>query len=240
MNYSKSKEFEHIYRGLKLSHHPFSRMLKYLSWCFRDVDFHNKSVLDIGGGNGIYSYYSRYKGSSSALNLEPFASGSTKFDLDEGEAIGQLSISVRNETIQDFNSTKKFDVIILHDSINHLDEAMFEKIHTDKSKFSDYKKLVNKIIGLLSDDGVIVITDCSSKNFWGDVGLKSPFAPTIDWYLHQRPQLVEKLFENHAFKSKLRWSPFKRFGYFGRLLSLLGYIPSYFMQSHFNLILRKK
>ena len=41
----------------------------------------------------------------------------------------------------------------------------------------------------------------------------------------------------HMTQVKLRWSPFKRFGVFGRLLSKIGMVPSYFMQSHFNLVL---
>ena len=240
MNQNRIEEFKRIYHNLKLSHHPFHRMMRYLDWCFEGVDFRDKSVLDIGGGNGIYSFYSRLKGSSSVLNLEPFAAGSTIFDFDGTEAIDNLSISVSNQTIQDFSSNEKFDVIILHDSINHLDELMFEKIDQDKNKFSEYKKLVNKIVSLLTSDGLIVVTDCSKRNFWGDLGLKSPFAPTIDWHLHQTPQLVEKLFEDHLVKTKLRWSPFKRFGYFGRVVSQLGFIPSYFMQSHYNLLIKKK
>ena len=50
-------------------------MKKYLDWCFRGVNFESKNVLDIGGGNGIYSFYS-IAWTNKAVG-EPFASGST-------------------------------------------------------------------------------------------------------------------------------------------------------------------
>lgn len=239
MNKEKIKEFELLYNNLKLSHHNFRRMLTYLSWCFDGIDFNGKSVLDIGGGNGIYSFYSKLKGASSVLNLEPFSAGSTTFNLEGVEMIDNLKISINNKTIQDFKMNKSYDIIILHDSINHLDENIFKNIHQDKDKFKEYKKLISKIVKLLSINGQIVITDCSRRNFWGDLGLKNPFAPSIDWHLHQRPTLVLKLFENYNFEKKIRWSPFKRFGLFGYFISSLGFIPSYFLQSHFNICISK-
>ena len=239
MNKEKIKEFELLYNNLKLSHHNFRRMMTYLSWCFDGIDFNGKSVLDIGGGNGIYSFYSKLKGASSVLNLEPFSAGSTTFNLEGVEIIDNLKISINNQTIQDFKMNKSYDIIILHDSINHLDENIFKSIHQDEDKFKEYKKLISKIVKLLSINGQILITDCSRRNFWGDLGLKNPFAPTIDWHLHQRPTLVLKLFENHNFEKKIRWSPFKRFGLFGYFISSLGFIPSYFLQSHFNICISK-
>lgn len=229
--------FRELYYDLELSHHPFVRMHEYLKWCFKGVEFKDKSILDIGGGNGIYSFYARYKGARYALNLEPFAAGSSKFNFDSIDPKNQLYIEVLGQTIQEYHSNKKFDVIIMHDSVNHLDESVFQKIQKDDTAFNTYKKLINKVLEFLSPQGTIIITDCSSNNFWGDLKLKNPFAPTIDWHLHHPPFLVKKLFEDYRFDSKLRWSPFKRFGFFGRFLSKFGWFPSYFMQSHFNLIL---
>ena len=53
------KDFEELHEELNLSHHKLKRSLAYLDWCFKGVDFKNKTVLDIGGGNGIYSFYAR-------------------------------------------------------------------------------------------------------------------------------------------------------------------------------------
>lgn len=236
-NKKKLELFQNIFLKLNLNHHPYKRMKKYLDWCFKGVNFKNKEVLDIGGGNGIYSYYSMSRGANYALNLEPFESGSTFYssnlDIDN-----PLKIETINNTIQNFSSTKKFDIIILHDSINHLNEPLFEHLHQNQNSYSSYVKLINKICSHLKETGIIIITDCSRYNFWGSFGIKNPFAPSIEWNLHQSPYLVLSLFKGNFIKYKLRWSPFKRFGQFGYFLSKFGKIPSYFLQSHYNIIIK--
>ena len=122
---SKSK-FKSLYLKMNLSHHPFNRMNKYLEWCFKDVVFENKNVLDIGGGNGIFSYYSKYKGAKEVINLEPFSDGSTFFDFSNQRINSQLEIHVKKVILQEFKTNEKFGIIILHDSINHLDESLFD------------------------------------------------------------------------------------------------------------------
>ena len=233
-------EFKQIHGDLNLSHHPIKRSYNYLRWAFKGVDFKNKSVLDIGGGNGIYSYYSRFKGAKKAINLEPFEAGSKNVIINSKDVKEKLKIELINQTIQEFHTKEKFDVIILHDSINHLDEPIYSEIHQNKNDFKKYSLLVKKISDLLNNSGKIIVTDCSRYNFWGMLGFKSPFAPSIKWNLHQSPKLIKKLFESKGFnKFTIRWTPFKRFGYFGRLISVFGITPSFFMQSHFNIIIQK-
>tara|TARA_B100001059_G_scaffold102681_1_gene102424 strand:+ start:4929 stop:5654 length:726 start_codon:yes stop_codon:yes gene_type:complete len=234
------KNFQKIYNDQKLSHHPFKRMFKYLNWCFKNIDFNDQNVLDIGGGNGIFSYYSKFKGAKEVVNLEPFSDGSTFFDFSNQKINSQLEIHVKKITLQEFKTNEKFGIIILHDSINHLDESLFENIHKSEKDYKDYQKIIDKIISLLSPNGQILVTDCSRRNFWGDLGLKSPFAPSIEWNLHQSPKLIQSFFKNDKFSFILRWSPFKRLGSLGKIISFLGVIPSYFMQSHFNLLINKK
>lgn len=233
-------QFKQIYDNLNLSHHPFNRSYNYLKWAFLDINFNNKSVLDIGGGNGIYSYYSRLMGAKKAINLEPFEAGSKNVIINSKGVIEELKIELISQTIQEFCSEEKFDIIILHDSINHLDEPIFSRIHQNSNDFEKYSMLIRKISDLLNNSGKIIVTDCSRYNFWGMLGLKSPFAPSIEWSLHQSPYLIKKLFENQGFKHfNIRWTPFKRFGILGRIISHLGIIPSFFMQSHFNIIIQR-
>lgn len=233
-------QFKQIHDDLNLSHHPFKRSYYYLKWAFMDINFKNKAVLDIGGGNGIYSYYSRFMGAKKIINLEPFEAGSKNVIINSKEVLEKLEIELISQTIQEFYTEEKFDVIILHDSINHLDEPIFSKIHQNRNDFKKYSVLIRKITDLLNNSGKIIVTDCSRYNFWGMLGLKSPFAPSIEWNLHQSPSLIKKLFESQGFnKFKIRWTPFKRFGIFGRLISHFGIAPSFFMQSHFNIIIQR-
>ncbi len=240
MDYNSLYKFKKIHKDLKLSHHPFNRSFNYLKWAFKGIDFSNKKVLDIGGGNGIYSYYAKYMGAKSCVNLEPLEAGSANVKIKQKKIDDHFQIQIINQTFQNFRTTEKFDIIILHDSINHLDEDIFCEIHKDNNAKLVYMILINKMCGLLSEEGEFVITDCSRYNFWGIIGLKSPFAPSIDWHLHQSPYLIAKLFEAQGLRNKnLRWSPFKRFGSFGRYLTIFGFLPAFFMQSHFNLIIKR-
>lgn len=232
--------FKKIYSELNLSHHRFNISYNYLKWAFNKVDFKNKIVLDIGGGNGLYSYFSKFKGAKRCINLEPLGAGSKNVNINLQAIPKNLKIEIIRKTIQQFNTNEKFDIIILHDSINHLDEDNFSKIHYDKNSLLSYSKLLYKITCHLKEGGTIVLTDCSRYNFWGFIGVKNPFAPSIEWDIHQSPYLIKKIFLDQGFnKIKIRWSPFKRFGLFGRLLSFFGFFPSYFMQSHYNITIRK-
>jgi len=231
--------FKKLHNGLKLSHHPFHRSLLYLKWLFKGIDFKGKKILDVGGGNGIYSYYAKSEGASYCLNLEPFASGSKNVKIRDSEIEDDLRIDTQPHTFQEFETQSKFDVIILHDSINHLDEENFSQIHKIKEAYTIYSRLISKMGKMLSKNGIVVISDCSRINFFGALGIRNPVAPSIDWDIHQHPKILSKLFSENSFDLlKLRWSPFKKFDRFGHLLSRLGFSFSYFLQSHFNLIFR--
>lgn len=239
-NYMNEKAFKDLHQELQLSHHPYKRSLLYLKWAFKDIDFKGKKVLDIGGGNGIYSYYAKLMGAAYCLNLEPFGAGSGNIKILGESTYNELKIDIEPLPIQEFNTDSKFDVIILHDSINHLDEEIYTLIHKDADAYKMYSEIIAKIYSLTSENGRVVVADCSRINFFASLGIRNPFAPTIDWHLHQHPPLLIKLFAENGFNLvKLRWSPFKRFDKFGQVLAKIGFPIAYFMQSHFNIVFSK-
>lgn len=232
----KKNHFKKCYEICNLSHHNFNVSYNYLKWLFKDIDFKGKRVLDIGGGRGLYSYYARYKGAVEVINLDPFSDGSSGNFIENNE----LTVSHESFFFQDYKSINKFDIIIIHDSINHLNESMYSKLPNNELAIEIYSSLIKKMFNHLSDDGIISVSDCSNLNFYNHIGIKNPFSPTIEWHLHQPPGTLVKLFVNENFNLyKLRWTPFKRFGLLGRLISYLGFIPSFFMQSHYNIIFKK-
>ncbi len=227
----------HCERGL--SHHPYRRSKLYLKWAFKNINFKGKRVLDIGGGNGIFSYYAKYSGADYCLNLEPFASGSGNINILGKTSSADLKIDTQNLTLQAYNTDSKFDIVILHDSINHLNEEVFSTIHESWSAYQTYSSLVSKIRSFTTINGQVLVADCSRLNFFAVLGLKNPIAPSIEWHIHQHPDILIRLFEENDFKiEQLRWSPFKRFDKFGHILCKFGFPLSYFMQSHFNMLFR--
>jgi len=73
----KSKEayFDHI---VELRFFPSVKRLKFhLNFLFKDIDFKDKNVLDIGGGVGIHSFYAACMGARKVICLEPELAGSS-------------------------------------------------------------------------------------------------------------------------------------------------------------------
>ena len=89
------------------------------------------------------------------------------------------------KSFQDYESQNKFDIIVMANSVNHLDENATIDLHENKESQEIYKKLFSKVHRLLKQNGILIITDCNRYNFPLSV-LKSVCA-TIEWRKHQSP-----------------------------------------------------
>src|SRR5690606_20719227 len=104
-------------------------------------------------------------------------------------------------------SADRFDVGLLHNSINHLDEDACIRLRTDQAARASYLKVLSQIAGLLNNRGVLQISDCSSRNLFAQLRLRNPFAPTIEWHKHQPPEVWAALLEQVGFEApRVRWS----------------------------------
>ncbi len=66
---------------------------------------------------------------------------------------------------------------------------------------------------MIRPGGWVVVTDCGRSNFWNALGMRSPFARTIEWHKHQNPSLWAKAFECAGYrKADLRWTPLHPLG----------------------------
>lgn len=219
-----------------------SKRLKFYceKYLFFGTSFKNKNVLDIGGGNGLYSFYAAISGAKHVRILEPEHDGSTFGIKQQFIEIKRLfnnptNISFSNETFQSLDSKQKFDIIIFHDSINHIDEDKCKKINVESSAYNSYLELLSKITTLISVNGILIVSDCSRKNFFNSFGLKNPFVKTIEWEKHQTPNIWIELFEKLGFrKTRLSWPAFNMFGNLGRIF-LGNPVASYFLTSYFIL-----
>ena len=172
--------------------------------------------------------------------MEPEFDGSTAGIQKEFEKLrilfGDLdNIEFSKDTLQVYNTDNKFDVILLHNSINHLDEDSCERLDTDETARQDYLFVLKKLTSICNSKAKLIICDCSNKNFYNDIGLKNPVAKNIEWHKHQPPEIWNDLLTQVGFrKTSLKWTSYNALSRFGRVL-IGNRIVSYMLKSHFKL-----
>jgi SAM-dependent methyltransferase len=203
-----------------------------------------QTVLDIGGGHGIATLYSALLGAEAVL-LEPELDGSSRGmiadfkraqqELDLLEKSTHLPLTFQ-EFVSDPNwSERRWDIVVLSNSINHLDEDA--TIHVQTSQESRVRMMQNlfALSQIVKPGGRLVITDCMRRNFWADINRISPFAPSIEWHKHQDPKVWIDLLGQVGFtKFSIQWSKFRRYRFMG-LPIFSNRVVAYFTDSHFRI-----
>jgi len=210
---------------------------------FRGIDLKGKTVLDIGGGDGMFSFYAACSGAAEAVCLEPIAEGSAAdMDTNFGRIKQQLqvsNVSLVPLPLQDYASNgRQFDIVLSHDSINHLDEPACIDLQTSEKSKAIYAELFGRIYDLVAPGGLLIICDCSRRYFFNDFNMLNPFVPAIEWHKHQAPGTWAKMLQNVGFTNpKVDWSSPNVLGSRGQFLA--NKPAAYFLASHFRLIMTK-
>ena len=148
--------------------------------------------------------------------------------------LGSEKIEYHQGFTTDLDKNKNFDIILMHNSINHVGEDLIERVIEDEVARDEYKLRLNDIFAKIKSGGIVIISDCSNRNFWGDIKLFNPFAPSIDWNLHRTPddwrQILEELGLEHL---STNWTARREFGWVGNFL-FANRVCSYFLNSHFR------
>ena len=216
----------------------------HLKTLFRNIPLENRQVLDIGGGSGLHSFYAACMDAKEVVCLEPETEGSrsgmgAKFQKLSG-FLGYDHVRFEPVTFQAFEPTgKRFDIILLHNSINHLDEtACIDLLNSEESK-AIYLSMFSKLSSLSSSGAKLIVSDCSRYNFFALLGIKNPFAPTIEWHKHQAPKVWVDLLRQVGFVNpRVRWTSFNTLRSLGRVL-LGNKLLSYLLRSHFCFTMEK-
>lgn len=216
----------------------------HLNYLFQDESFIGKSMIDIGGGSGLHSFYAAIMGAKHVICLEPELEGSTKGTLEKFKQLS-ASLSLSNVSLQpirfqEFDAgNQTFDIILLHASINHLDEEACIKLQYDDEARKRYELIFQKLSKIAAPGAKLIITDCSRYNFFALLGIKNPFAPTIEWHKHQSPEFWSNMLSDYGFTSpQIRWTSFSHLRKIGRLL-FGNRFASYFLTSAFLLVMDK-
>ena len=210
---------------------------------FGKLDFRGRRVLDIGGGDGMYSYYAALRGAREVICLEPEGDGAHGWNGGTFEKLRErypvLPVRLLHRTIQEFADAEGFDILISIASINHLDEAACERLHRDPAARRTYGAVFRHIGELARPGARFVIADATRHNFFHSLGLKNPLCPTIEWHKHQPPQLWARLLGEAGFGTpRIRWEPIYHFGRIGQLV-LSNAVAAFFLKSCFRLEVAK-
>ena len=227
-------------KGMARGNHRF-----YVNYLFDGIDFKGKTMLDIGGGDGMLSFYAACSGAEKVVCLEPEVAGSTTgvnaaFQRTTS-LLGEKHVQLLPRRLQEYDpGDGTFDILLLHASINHLDEDACIGLARDREAQRSYDQLFGKLSSLARPGAKLIIVDCARRNLFGDLRLNNPFLPTIEWHKHQSPQLWARHLAQAGFNNPIiRWHSFNTLRSAGRLL-LGNRVAAYCLTSSFCLTMEKR
>jgi SAM-dependent methyltransferase len=217
---------------------------RHLNYLFDGIDLHGKKVLDVGGGTGLLTIYAAVQGATSVC-IEPESDGSSggatkKFSLLKNSVDPEMRADLVLSSIQNYLCVaRSFDVVVIANAINHLNEDACVRLLIDPLARDEYKSIFLSLFRSIRPGGWLVATDCTRSNFFNDLGLKSPLMPDIEWQKHQSPKIWDELLQEAGFApATVRWSSPNTLGEAGRVV-LSNRLAAYFLLSHFKLVARK-
>jgi hypothetical protein len=209
---------------------------------FEGVTLSGRDVLEIGAGAGLHSAFAAVRGARRVVALEPEANGSTAGSrstiLDVQRALGLGNLEVSPSTLQTFDpGGRRFDVVLLYNSVNHLDEAACTMLHRSEDACARYRALFRTIGAMMTAGGVLIVADCSRANLWPMIGLRNPFAPSIEWHKHQTPQVWDALLTAERFVPvTFDWYRYHPLRWLGRIGA--SGLSNFLLGSYFRLVRR--
>jgi SAM-dependent methyltransferase len=212
----------------------------YLQYLFKGLELQGTRMIDIGGGDGLFSFYAACRGAGEVMCLEPEAAGSTRGVNTRFKQLQTRlekdSVSLIPETLDKFDDRGRlFDIIFSHHSINHLDEESCKKLLEDENARDKYRQILAGIAAIARPGATIIVSDCSRYNFFNIIGMKNPWVPQIEWENHQSPRIWVKLLREAGFTNpRIRWDPLLY------TRTPLSPVLSYFLMSHFCITMTKK
>jgi hypothetical protein len=217
----------------------------HLAQVFGDVEMSGVRMLDIGGGDGVFSFYAAAMDAAEVVCVEPAGEGA-RTDAHERFRVMQRNLSyggrvaLEPRAVQEFAPDGPgFDVLLLHNSVNHLDEEACIRLGAGGEFRQRYAEIFDGLFRLTAPAGRLIVCDCSRYNFFRLLGIRSPFAPRISWRKHQSPVLWAELLSESGFRQpRTTWATGPRQGPLGRLLTGNA-AGAFFFTSYFCLHMHK-
>src|SRR4029077_12098423 len=130
------------------------------------------------------------------------------------------------------------DVVLSVASINHLDEKSCVALGQSADAEKEYQDIFRNIARMMKPGAKLIIVDAGRRNFFGDIRMRNPMSPNIEWFKHRQPEYWAQLLGNSGFeRPHISWSSGKLLRYAG--IRALPQALSYFGQSIFRLELTR-
>jgi len=207
---------------------------------FDGIPLAGAHVLEVGCGGGTWAIWAALNGAENVIGIDPEARGSSAGDFATFQQTIKLlgltgKVTASDQFLEELPAQQEpFDVVIMYDVINHLDEAAVVVLDRDAAAYESYVNALQRLRSRMRAGAWLIVADCARDNFWVRLGLRSPFASNIAWQKHQNPEMWINVFKQSRFEySDLRWSyfyPFRRF--------TSNWLTQYLTCSHFVLRLR--
>ncbi len=185
---------------------------------FAGIPLEGTRVLDVGCGAGAWSMWAALHGARHVVGIEPGADGSREgtFDVFQRSiaALGfERQVEARPHFLHELpKPDAPYDVVVMYNVINHLDEEAVVMLHRDGAARERYVTLLKDLVSWMRPGGWLIIADCGRTNAWLRFGMASPFVPTIEWHKHQDPGTWMEVCCQAGFRTvDLRWSPLQPF-----------------------------
>jgi SAM-dependent methyltransferase len=224
----------------RLGYRNFSRWRQHANFVFAGTKLADARVLDVGCGQGVFVIWAALSPAAYALGIEPEADGSDLHQHREllptiADELQLWNLEWRKLFLHQLSIDRNgaFDTVLLHNVINHLKEDAVPSLQYHDDAYRSYVQRLGILHDLVAPGGKVIVADAGRRNWWNRIGMRSPFAPSIEWQKHQQPEVWASLFGAAGFAlEELRWSP------------VLGRLPSngslqYFTDSHFVLRFRR-
>ena len=228
-----------------------SRFVHYVcNQLFQSIDVVDKSIVDIGGGSGVFSLAALTLGASKVTVVEPESDGSesakgsaARFMLLSGQLSGNASFfpGTLSEYVTHLRSDGNLhsaDIIILHNTINHIDEGSVVSLDESKSARENYIICLSDLALIARHKSTLIVSDCAPSNFFRTCGLSNPFMPTIEWDKHQPPNVWSSIFKEIGWNvTQLTWTYPNSLSWAHRLLR--NKWAAYMLLSHFRMVMTR-
>lgn len=191
---------------------------------FPNVDFKGKSMLEIGCSNGRYCVWASIHGANPVVGLEPLAQGSGSSQNSEYyfnyfiKKLNLKNVQILPKMMQEYNCNENyFDIVLMHSSINHLDEKSCINLKNSPEARRNYSLIFRKLNRIMKKGGKLIIKECSNRNLFADLGFsRHPLYPRINFIKHHEPEYWASLLLSCGFtKSRIFWLFNKRYRHFG-------------------------